>query len=241
MRERWLAMGAWVAFVLVVGVVAYLAVSACDLGLHPLFGLSYCPQTSADPLAAERERERDLLDRLHQAQLNVARLPICLPDPPRRQPDRRADNSVPTPTPTPTPTPNEPLVIPHNLNDLNGCWQSVSGDINMVSDDAQHTPIGKVRICYCLSGNGGGETRYIYQDGARCTGPLRAELSQERLTIKHGRISCSGNKGFVVPTDITCTAKEGEDSATCDSYVHLKRPTTTTNQKYHRVSPEYCN
>lgn len=241
MHERWLATGAWVAFVLVVGVVARLAVSACDLGFHPLFGLSYCVQSSVDPLATERERERVLLDRLHQAQLNVARLPICLPEAPRREPDRRAENIVPSPTPTPTPTPDEQLVIPHNLNDLNGCWQSVNGDINMVSDDARHTPIGKVRICYCLTGNGGGETRYIYQDGARCTGPLRAQLSNDRLTMKHGRIECSGSKGFVVPTDITCTARQGEDSATCDSYVHLKRPTTTEDEKYRRVSPEYCN
>ena len=53
MHERWLATGAWVAFVLVVAVVAGLAVSACDLGFHPLFGLSYCAQPSVDPLAAD--------------------------------------------------------------------------------------------------------------------------------------------------------------------------------------------
>src|SRR5580704_1105453 len=118
MSERWWATGAWVAFVLVVAVVAGLAVSACDLGFHPLFGLSYCAQSSVDPLAAERERERVLLDRLHQAQLNIARLPICLPDPPpRREPERHADNVVPTPTPTPTP--DDKLVIPRDLNDLN--------------------------------------------------------------------------------------------------------------------------
>jgi hypothetical protein len=258
MPGRWLTTAAWVAFVLVAGAAAYLTLAACDLGPHPLFGLSYCrAQASADPLAHERDRERDLLDRLHQAQLAIAQLPLCLPETPRR----RAENIVPTPapspvptatptptptpapTPTATPTPDDRLVVPRNLSDLNGCWQSVRGDLPMVSDDARQRPIGSVRICYCLDGNGGGTTRYKYQDGGRCAGPLQAQLSEDRLSMSHGRIKCVGSPrvGYVVPADIVCSNKAGEDSASCDTKWHLRIPTTSTDEKYRRVSEEYCN
>ena len=264
MHERWLATGAWAAFILMVGTVAHLTLAACDLGLRPLFGLSYCrAQAAGDPLVRERERERDLLDRLHDVQLNLAQLPLCLPEIPRREPDRRAENIVPTPTPTPTstptptptptpdatptptptPTPDDRLTIPRSLDDLKGCWQSVRGDIQMVSDDAEERPTGKVRICYCLAGNGRGTTRYLYQDGARCIGALRAQLSQERLLMNHGRINCAGapDRRFVVPTDITCSNKPGDDSASCDLHSRGRAPRTTPDEKYRRVSPEYCD
>jgi hypothetical protein len=140
----------------------------------------------------------------------------------------------------PSPTPDDALTIPRNLSDLKGCWQSVNGDIQMSSDDAEATPTGKVRICYCFAGNGRGETRYIYQDGDKCTGRLRAQLSQDRMTMSHGRINCTGNKGYVVPTDIMCSNKAGEDSATCDTHSHGRYPSTTSDERYHRVDPEYC-
>jgi len=250
MHERWLTAGAWVALVLVVGAAAHLMLAACDLGVHPLFGLRYCrADAAADPLAAEREKERILLDRLHEAQLNLSRLPVCLPETPRPEPSRRAENVVPTPTPTPTPSstptpapsPDDRLTIPSNLSDLNGCWQSVRGDIEMITDDAEQRVIGTVRICYCLTGNGQGTTRYIYQGGGKCIGPLRAQLSQDRLIMNHGKISCTGNRGSVVPNDITCSNRTGEDSATCDIDVHLQRPQKMTGEKYRRVSREYCN
>ena len=239
MRERWLATGAWAAFVLMIGIVAYLTLAACDLGLHPLFGLSYCrAQAASDPLARERERERNLLDRLHEAQLNISKLPVCLPETPRREPDRRAEDV----TPTPTPTPDERLTIPRSMNDLKGCWQSVRGDIRMVSDDAEERPTGTVRICYCLDGSGKGTTRYLYQDGARCIGPLRAQLSQERLLMNHGRINCTSRDGrYVVPADIVCSNKSGDEAASCDQTSRGRFPRTTNDEKYRRVSPEYCN
>jgi hypothetical protein len=254
MHERWLGIGAWVAFVFIVGTAAHLTLAACDLGLHPLFGLNYCQAEAADdPLAHERERERTLLDRLHEAQLGLSRLPVCLPETPRPEPDRRAENieptptptptptPSPTPTPTPTPTPDERLTIPQSLDDLKGCWQSVRGDIPMVSDDAEERPTGSVRICYCLGGNGRGTTRYIYQDGAKCIGPLRAQISRERLTMNHPRINCSSRDGrFVVPADIVCSNKPGDDSASCDQTSRGRLPRTTTDEKYRRVSPEYC-
>jgi hypothetical protein len=266
MGDRRSTIAAWGAFVLLVGTAAYLSLAACDIGPHPLFGLSYCRAAERNgPLAAERERERDLLDRIYAAQLNLSRLPVCLPEIPRSKPDRRAENIVPTPTPaptptasptptatptptptpsntpSPTPTPDERLTIPRNMNDLKGCWQSVSGDIPMVSDDEEQRPLGKVRICYCFDGKGKGTTRYIYQDGAKCIGPLRAQLSRDRLAMKHGHIDCVGKGDYdVVPTDIVCATKPGEDSATCDSQSHGRVPTTMNDEKFHRVSPEYC-
>jgi hypothetical protein len=59
--------------------------------------------------------------------------------------------------------------------------------------------------------------------------------------MSHGRLNCSGGHGFIVPSDITCTSKAGDDSASCDIYSHLRIPQTMTGEKYHRVSAEYCN
>ena len=111
----------------------------------------------------------------------------------------------------------------------------------MVSDDAEQRVTGTVRICYCLAGNGQGTTRYIYEGGGKCIGPLRAQLSRERLIMNHDKISCTGDRGSVVPTDITCSNKAGDDSATCDIYVHLRKPQHMTGERYRRVSEEYCN
>jgi hypothetical protein len=259
MSERWLTIGAWAAFVVVIAVAAHLVLAACDLGSHPLFGLTYCRAEAVPaPMVAERDRERNLLDRLHETQVNLSRLPVCLPNPPRREPERRADN-VPPPQPPPppqperraespaatppSPAPDDRLTVPRNLNDLNGCWQSVRGDLNMVSDDAEERPLGTMRICYCLGSDGRGTTRYIFQDGGRCIGPLRAQISQDRLTMKHATIKCTGkaNLDHVVPTDIICSNKAGEDTASCDSYSHGDTPSSSLGEKYHRVSFEYCN
>jgi len=116
----------------------------------------------------------------------------------------------------------------------------VRGDIEMTSDDAERRHTGSVRICYCIANNGRSETRYIYQDGDKCFGRLRVQISDDRLLMKHGRIDCTGNKGFVVPTDIMCSKKPGEDSATCDTRSHGRFPATTSDEKYHRVDPESC-
>jgi hypothetical protein len=257
MSERWSAVAAWTAFVLLVGTAAYLSLWACDIGRHPLFGLKYCRTPGRNvALAAEQARERVLQERLHQAQLNLSRLPACLPEVPPR---RRAENTVPAPTPTltpapsptpvptptpsitptATPTPDERLAIPHNLNDLKGCWQSVDGDIEVVSDDEEKRPMGKIRKCYCLDGNRG-TARVIFQDGVRCVGPLEAQISRGRLVMKHDVIPCSAGNRQEVPEDIICRAKPGDDSASCDSMSRGRFPTTRKDDKYHRVSPDYC-
>jgi hypothetical protein len=262
MSQRGSALAAWAAFVLLIGTAAYLSLAACDFGPHPLFALRYCRAPERDgALVAEQDRERVLLDRLYRAQLNLSRLPVCLPEPPRRrEPDRRAElvptptptltpTPIPGPTPTPsvtpaaTPTPDERLSIPRSLSELNGCWQSDRGEIPFLSDDAEHRPIGSVRICYCFDKNGRGSSRYKYNDGTRCTGPLKALLSQDRLSMSHGRINCVGNPaiGYVVGADVVCSRRQGEDSASCDTDWHFRYPTTSKDEKFRRVSAEYCN
>jgi hypothetical protein len=162
----------------------------------------------------------------------------------RRELEALKARCQPPPAPQPPARPvDDRLTIPRNLDDLNGCWQSVRGDIPFVSDDAERRPLGKVRVCYCLAGNGGGYTKYKYSDGTQCIGALRAQLSQDRLFISHPRINCTGNPaiGYVVGVDVVCANKPGEDSASCDTDWHFRNPTTTKDEKFRRVSQEYCN
>jgi len=149
----------------------------------------------------------------------------------------------PAAPPPPAPPPDDRLTIPRNLDDLNGCWQSVRGDLQFVTDDAERRPLGKVRVCYCLGSGGVGYTKYKYSDGTRCVGALRAQLSQDRLFISHPRINCVGNPaiGYVVGVDVVCSNRPGEDSASCDTEWHFHSPTTTKDEKFRRVSQEYCN
>jgi hypothetical protein len=70
MRSRALGIAAWAGFALVVGCGGYLMLAACDLGIRPFFGLRYCKaQAEPDRFANERARERDLRDRIHEAEL----------------------------------------------------------------------------------------------------------------------------------------------------------------------------
>jgi hypothetical protein len=237
MNGRWLTAIAWIAFFVVLGTVAELMLTACDIGSHPLFAGRYCRAQTASPLLTEQERERDLLDRLHQAQLAINRLPVCLPDPPVHRTEM-----VPPP---PTPTPDERLTIPHNVNDLNGCWQSIQGDIPAIAvDDESHRVVGHKRICYCFSGNGGGEVRHIFLEGGRCFGPLQIRLSGERLIISHGQIPCANMpppSNSIVATDVTCTKKADDGTVSCDRVSRGKFPVAIRGEIYHRVSAENCN
>jgi hypothetical protein len=244
MRDRVLGAVVWTCFVVIVGCCCYVFLAACDLG-RPIFGLRYCAaRTAPDGLADQRAREHDLQDRIHEAELHIARLPACAPPPPPPVEARKEAVHQPAPQPKPpepVQPPHDELTIPRDIADLQGCWQSVSGDLPMVSDDREQRPLGNVRICYCFAENGRGVTRYIYTNGGKCIGPLRARLSSDELTMSHGRIGCVGvpNQTFVVPTTINCKAHEG-DSATCDAHYNGKSPTTVTDQKYRRVTAEYC-
>jgi hypothetical protein len=239
MNGRQVAAVAWIAFLAVLGAVAQLALTACDIGLHPLFARRYCPAQTTSPLASEQARERDLRDRLHEAQLRISRLPVCLPPT-----EHRAEIvPVPTPSPVPTPAPDQRLAIPRELSDLKGCWASVRGDIPAYTTDEKHQLVGHRRICYCLSDNSNGEARETFLGGGRCVGPLKVRLSGGRLIMSHDDLPCTNApQGFnsIAPTDITCTQKPGDDSASCDRVAHGTDDLHFRDEIYHRVSDEYC-
>ncbi|HXW23840.1 MAG TPA: hypothetical protein VEK73_03760, partial [Xanthobacteraceae bacterium] len=181
MNGRILRIAGWTAFAALVVGIGVVFLAACDLGIKPLFGLRYCRSSAAAPdLSAERERERALRERIHEAELRIAQLPACAentPPPlrppvsppstppalppttlPQQPPLQTAPEQPPLQTPPrqTSPAEDEQLKIPERVADLNGCWRSERGDIDLVSDDAEQRPVGKVRICYCFGSNGRG-------------------------------------------------------------------------------------
>jgi hypothetical protein len=244
MRDQAFRMTAWASFAFIVGYGAYLMLVACDLGIHPVFGLQYCKaRAEPDRFANERALESDLRDRIHEAELRLARLPPCLASvpPSRPVPEQRAEAEVspppppqPSPSPTPEVPPSEELKIPQQLSDLKGCWQSVRGDLPLVTDDREQRPLGNVRICYCFGDNGRGSVRYRYTDGRKCAGPVRARLSD-------GKLSIDQPAHCVVRTEITCSSQGEGNAASCDAvdygrFVHGGY----TDEKYQRVTAEHC-
>jgi hypothetical protein len=143
MPARASSIAGWATFAFLIGCCGYLALAACDLGIRPLFALRYCSvPASPDRLADQRARETGLRDRIHEAEMRLARLPVCAapsPSPLPPEPKKEAKVVPPTPQPTPTPQPSptatpelpEQLKIPKNLSELKGCWQSVQGDLHM--------------------------------------------------------------------------------------------------------------
>lgn len=238
MRTNWMATGAWVVFVLVVVACGERMLSACDLGWRPLFGLRYCQAQATpdpiapDPIAAERAREHELRAKLHEAALRVARMPACAPPP--------AGQDVPPQRTEAPPSQLEQLAIPHTLAELKGCWQSVRGDLPMVTDDEEQRPLGTVRICYCFGDNGRGDVRYTYTDGERCTAALRARVSPDQLSFTHQRLRCDRRRGYIVPADIVCKSDAPGAAATCDRKSYGRVLTKLTGEQYRRVSDEHC-
>jgi hypothetical protein len=241
----------WAAFAALAVSIGVLFLAACDLGIKPLFGLRYCAfGAAANGLTAERERERDLRVRLHEAELRIAQLPACsqnvppplpAPAPPAPEPVPPAPESSPASPPPPPPEPpkQDQLKIPTRLDELRGCWQSVRGDLDIVSDDAEQRPIGKVRKCFCFGANGRGKARWLFTDGRTCETGLRAQLRPGELAIQHTGAPCSdGSRN--VPEAIACRAEES-GAATCDVQSLGKMRTRTTNEKYTRVSDAHCN
>jgi hypothetical protein len=235
----------WITFALLVGCCGYLALAACDLGIRPLFALGYCSVHAApDRLADQRARERDLRDRIHEAELRLARLPVCAapPPPPPREPKKEAKVEAPAPQPTPTPQPSptetpqpqEQLKIPKSLSELKGCWQSARGDLPLVTDDEERRPVGNVRICYCFGDKGRGSVRYRYTDGRKCSGPARARLSDGKLMIDEPE-HCA------VRAVVTCNSQGEGNSAICDVVSYGRTPGGGyTDEKFQRVTEEHC-
>ncbi|HXW23838.1 MAG TPA: hypothetical protein VEK73_03750 [Xanthobacteraceae bacterium] len=230
---------AWTAFAALVVAIGVVFLAACDLGIKPLFGLRYCRSSAATPgLITERERERALRARIHEAELRIAQLPACaqtaqLPDAPPPEP------LPPPPPPPPSPEPpqqEDQLKIPTRIVDLQGCWQSVRGDLELVDDDGR--PAGRVRACYCLGANGRGRAIYIYADGRKCSADLRAELKSDGLTMRHGSVGCPRGEG---PEALDIKCRPGtEGLAVCDTQSRRKPEYKWTDEHYQRVSDEHC-
>jgi hypothetical protein len=236
---------AWATFAIAIVGIGVLVLAACDLGIKPLFGLRYCRASAIDlELAAEREKGRYLRDRLHQAQLRIAQLPPCTqgaaPAPPVEQRPAEPQQSAGIPAEPPKPEPpkvEEELKLPARIEDLQGCWQSVRGDISIVTDDDEQRLIGKVRICYCFGSNGRGTGRWAYADGPKCQVDLTARLRSHELKIRHGRVPCRDRS--IVPEEITCTA-QADGTASCDTQSLGRNRVLVGGEKYRRVSEAYC-
>lgn len=245
MTSRYIGAALWAVFALALAVIAYQLLWACDLG-RPLFGLRYCKAQAAPQAldAAEKDKERSLRDRLRQAELRLAQLPPCAE---RSEPPKR-DETIEKPEPKKEETKNEDappqdreaLKFPTKKEDLKGCWQSDSGDIEMYTDEQVKKFAGKVRICLCFRANGVGQIRYLYTNGNRCQGPLTSTIESDKFTLKHNKVPCSNRTVHVNPADYTCT-RGAEGGAVCDTYSYSRfDPGITKNEKYHKVDDSLC-
>jgi hypothetical protein len=231
-----------VFFTLMLGLISYQLLRACDFE-HALFGFRYCQRAASAPQIAnssERERERSLTRRLHEAELRTAQLPVCTTKPqPKTNPDpeKRPEPEQREPIVAPKPPP-EVLKIPAKIEDLKGCWQSDRGDLDIVTDDEKGELIGHVRICLCFGSNGKGEARYLYTDGDRCVGTLNARLEAGRLSMRQSRAGCRVHN-FIVPNEIVCT-QSNESAASCNKLSLGKMRRRVEDEKYHKVDNSQC-
>jgi hypothetical protein len=243
----------WAGFAVLTLAGGYAMLRACDLGIWPLFGASACTAPVSDTaLAAERERQDHLRANLHSAEIRLAQLPICpppppppkpkpvvQPDPPKPEPVKIPDPPPPDPKPEPKKEepPSEKFEVPKKVEDLKGCWQSVRGDIDIVSDDAEQKPLGKARFCYCFKDNGKGNVLVSYTDGDLCRAPLTAKLKAGTLSMRHGDIPCRTHVPQV-GANITC-GHDGSEETTCQ-IKNLGRNAELLSEKFIRVSNEHC-
>jgi hypothetical protein len=228
MRQTGLKTVLWVAFALLILTGGYVMLRACDFGFLPLFGSTSCavPAHAAE-LAAEREKQDHLRTGIHQEEIRLALLPACpQPLPPKPQP-------IPKPI-------VEQFKIPDKVEELKGCWQTARGDIEMNTDDAARTSLGKVRICYCFKANGQGmvQSRYT-DDGDVCQGSLTARISPDRkhVFMHHDQAPCQKH-GPQVAADITCS-NDKSDRTLCEIQ-NLGLTHNKFTQEFIRVSDEHC-
>ncbi|WP_156898160.1 hypothetical protein [Methylocapsa acidiphila] len=222
----------WALAAVLLLAVGFVLLRACDLEIFPLYGHRYCAAPRSEALAAERSRNAAMQAELRQAELTLAQKPKCAQPQP-----------LPLPLPQPQPHPLDPekLKVPKKLSELRGCWESVRGDISIVSDDAEQRPIGKVRECYCFGGNGRGIIKLLYTNGVKCRAPIMARLDSDKLRMAYPKFSCLfvGKDWGLVPADITCENGDDPNGATCTTYGHGQTRSVTTEQ-YRRVEQDHC-
>ncbi len=233
--------GLWCLFGALIVLAGSILIPACDLALRPLFGFRYCVTgIKNNALALERLRARDLELRIHEAELRLAEKPAC-PKPPPKPSPAPLPPPVPEPQPEPKPGEAERLKIPKRISELKGCWESVSGEIPIVSDDEEQRPIGSVRKCYCFNEAGRGQLKLLYTDGAKCRGPISARIAGTALQIHQPAFRCAwhGDNRGLVRSEINCHAGENE-SATCDTQNLGRNRTHREGDQYQQVPKDHC-
>jgi hypothetical protein len=251
MRRTGLHAALWAVFAAVTLAGGYTMLKACDLGT--LFGALGCPAPAADrSLAAERERQDKLRADLHSAEIRLVQLPICplppkpkpleqvqLPDPVKPPEPLKPPEAVKPLEPEPKPKQVEKFEVPRKLEGLKGCWQSVEGDIHIVTDDAERRHVGNARFCYCFGNNGRGTAQERFSDGEICRAPLTAKIGDGKVFMHHGKIPCRRH-GNHVGEDITCANNESNET-TCEIQLLGKTLQEKFTEQYVRVSEEYCD
>lgn len=234
------------------GVLARRALDACAISVFGVEIFACAPPPAparppAGPSAAElltRDNER-LSDDLRRLELRLASLRSCpAPPPAPMQPIVRPPPKPPEP-PKADPPPQQPpeqLRVPERLEEIAGCWQSIRGDLPLVSDDEREVPMGNIRECLCFGTNGRGRIRQIYTDGIKCDGLIQGSLADGKLTIEQPQFSCGIQRGMErghVRARIVCS---GNASGGSECTTHsLGRMRSAKTESYIRVSPQHCS
>ncbi len=239
--------GLWALFAALIAGGGCLFFTACDFGISPLFGLSYCKVEAAPgELDHEKAHQRELLARLDEAQLGFAQLPACKPPP--APPSPVPPSPVPPePGPGPDPSPPAPpaddlFEVPPSKEELEGCWQSVRGDIAFYTDDEKREYTGSARICYCFE-KGKGTVHQVYTGGPKkgsiCRTRLKVDLQRGELVLRHRKIRCTKG-GNVNPARIVCH-NTPDGTASCDYKYESVMPSGTPTEKFRLVPKEECS
>jgi hypothetical protein len=226
----------WALVALLLFASGFLLLHACDLGLFPLFGDKFCVAVHSDALAAEKARMQQLQEQIREAELSLSQKPECGPPPP------------PPPPPAPVPPPPQPKVeeqlkVPKKLTDLRGCWESMSGDLKITTDDAEHRLVGTVRKCYCFGSNGHGQLKMRYNNnGVKCRAPIVADLNNGKLRMRYPRFQCPwhGEEFGLVPAEIRCEDTAESDAAVC-TVENFGNYANIHDERYRRVERDHCD
>src|SRR5262245_40605343 len=70
--------------------------------------------------------------------------------PAKKEPERRETPDVRREDARREKPPAEQLKIPRSLSELNGCWESESGEMGVFSEDNRKLKLGTRRDCYCF-------------------------------------------------------------------------------------------
>jgi len=113
--------------------------------------------------------------------------------------------------------PREELKIPKDLSELNGCWESQSGEL-LVVDARTNKRVGTSRNCYCFRKDGTGVAPILYtsqRNAARargqkvCQGSMTASVRGDQLTFYHqAHLPCTDGSTFGPSGPADCKADQ---------------------------------